>query len=345
MKGYKVFNSDWTCRGFQYAVGETFIEIVTPRCCNAGFHFCADLKECFHYYAFDPDCKIAEVEALGEIDAAENGSKYCTNKIKIIRELSWEEALKIVNSGRGNTGLGNSGNKNSGSYNSGAGNTGNRNSGNYNSGDGNTGVWNSGDDNSGNYNSNNNNLGSCNSGHNNLGRSNSGDYNSGNYNSGGYNLGRYNSGNFNLGYFNSGHCNSGGYNSGDFNSGSYNSGYWNKTNYSNGCFNTEEPKILMFNKPSNWTLQDWLNSKARYLLNKIGYQNCIWIDLYHMTDEEKAQHPEYKTTRGYLKKDDKTKYSQNWWKDLTDFNKNVIKSLPNFDADIFKEITGIDVTI
>lgn len=24
MKGYKVFNSDWTCRGFQYNVGEIY---------------------------------------------------------------------------------------------------------------------------------------------------------------------------------------------------------------------------------------------------------------------------------------------------------------------------------
>lgn len=23
VKGYKVFNADWTCRGFQYVVGET----------------------------------------------------------------------------------------------------------------------------------------------------------------------------------------------------------------------------------------------------------------------------------------------------------------------------------
>ena len=24
IKGYKVFNHDWTCRGFQYEVGKTF---------------------------------------------------------------------------------------------------------------------------------------------------------------------------------------------------------------------------------------------------------------------------------------------------------------------------------
>ena len=30
MKGYKVFKPDWTCRGFQYSVGKTFEEDMTP---------------------------------------------------------------------------------------------------------------------------------------------------------------------------------------------------------------------------------------------------------------------------------------------------------------------------
>ena len=40
VKGYKVFNPDWTCRGFKYAVGETFEEEVELSVCNRGFHFC-----------------------------------------------------------------------------------------------------------------------------------------------------------------------------------------------------------------------------------------------------------------------------------------------------------------
>lgn len=53
MVGYKVFNSDWTCRGFQYEVGMTYSMNKKPVCCEVGYHFCKDLKDCFNYYDFD----------------------------------------------------------------------------------------------------------------------------------------------------------------------------------------------------------------------------------------------------------------------------------------------------
>ncbi len=62
-----------------------------------------------------------------------------------------------------------------------------------------------------------------------------------------------------------------------------------------------------------------------------------------MTDEEKEKHPEYKTTRGYLKPVDIWKDAVDKWKKLTEKEKAVVMSIPNFDKEIFKEITGIDV--
>lgn len=140
VKGYKVFNADWTCRGFQYVVGETFEEDVIPSCYDKGFHFCTKVSDCFNYYPFDSNNKVAEVEAIGEIDTGSVDSICCTNKIRIVRELSWNEVLEIVNTGKGCTGL-----HNSGDYNSGNRNSGDYNSGNYNSGDCNSGDYNSGD--------------------------------------------------------------------------------------------------------------------------------------------------------------------------------------------------------
>ena len=263
MKGYKVFNSDWTCRGFQFEVGKVFEEDVTPVCCDRGFHFCTKASDCFRYYSFDPNNKVAEVEALGDIDAQDDDSKYCTNKIHIIREITWQEVLDLVNLGKACTGLCNSGD---------------RNSGNWNSGDRNSGNW------------------------------------------------------------NSGNCNSG-----DRNSGDCNSGDWNKTCFSNGCFNTESPKIFLFNKPSDWTYQDWLNSDARYILMDCPSNVLSWIWEDDMTDEEKEQHPEYSVTGGFLKHIEKETGRQMWWDGLSDRKKTIVMNLPNFDKDIFKEITGIDV--
>ena len=311
VKGYKVFNPDWTCKGKQYTCPGTFEEDVNPSVCNVGMNFCENAADCFNYYAFDPNNRVAEVIAHGTV--AEGEDKCATNKLEIVREIPWTEVLEIVNTGKGNSGNRNSGNRNSGNY----------NSGNYNSGNCNSGNWNSGDYNSGNYNS---------------GNRNSGDYNSGNYNSGNCNSGDYNSGNYN-----SGNRNSGNYNSGDYNSGDYNSGNWNVTSFSGGCFNTEQPKIYMFNKPSDWTLQNWTDSRARYLLNQIDDCTLEYVWFGSMTDEEKEAHPEAKTAGGYLKERTTADNARKWWAGLDAADRNEILSLPNFNAELFKKITGIDI--
>ncbi len=266
VKGYKVFNPDWTCKGKQYTCPGTFEEDVNPSVCNVGMHFCKNAADCFRYYDFNPNNHVAEVIAHGTV--AEGEDKCATNKLEIVREIPWAEVLEIVNTGKACTGRCNSGNCNSGNCNSG-----NRNSGNRNSGD----------------------------------------------------------------------CNSGDWNSGDCNSGNRNSGDWNKTSFSNGCFNTVSPKIYMFNKPTDWTFEQWFNCRARYLLNQI--EDCpleyVWFDT--MTDEEKAAHPEAETTGGYLKERTTADNARKWWAGLSADDRNIIFSLPNFDAAIFKEITGIDV--
>ena len=285
-KGYKVFNPDFTCRGFQYEVGKTYEEDVVPNACEVGFHFCQKLADCFSYYDFNPNNKVAEIEALGDIDEGDN--KCCTNKITIVQEITWQEVLEMVNTGKGDTGLCNSGNRNSGNRNSG-----NRNSGDYNSGD---------------YNS-----GNCNSGNRNSGNCNSGDYNSGNLNSG------------------------------DYNSGNLNSGDWNKTSFSAGVFCTEQPKLIMFNKPTEMTFGEWRNSGACRLLDRIDFRPIEFIWSSDMTDEEKATHPDWETIQGYLKKRDISECCHDWWMNLNMDEKRVIQNMPNFDAKIFKEITGVRV--
>ena len=140
IKGYKVFDPNWTCRGKKYECPGMFEEDVTPSCCNYGIHFCQNLADCFYYYDFNPENKVAEVIAIGDTDT--NGIKICTNKLKIIREIQWEEVLRIVNTGDYNTGYRNTGDYNTGYCNSGNCNSGDRNTGNYNTGYCNTGDYN-----------------------------------------------------------------------------------------------------------------------------------------------------------------------------------------------------------
>ena len=64
----------------------------------------------------------------------------------------------------------------------------------------------------------------------------------------------------------------------------------------------------------------------------------------NMSDEEKKQNPEYKTTGGYLKVFEFKEACKNMWDSWTDDEKHrVITELPNFDADKFEQITGINV--
>ena len=136
IKGFKVFNPDWTCRGFQYKVGETFVHNGNIEMCGAGFHFCQKASDCFNYYNFNSQNKVAEVEALGLVET--QGDKSVTDKIKIIREIEWSELLTIVNDGKNCTGL-----QNTGDWNTGDRNTGNCNTGDWNSTNYSTGFFNS----------------------------------------------------------------------------------------------------------------------------------------------------------------------------------------------------------
>ena len=289
--GFKVFRPDWTCdpTGYnpkQYTCPGKFEEEGELDVCGHGMHFCQTAADCFNYYSFNSENKVAEVIAYGEVRT--EGDKSCTDKLEIVREIPWDEVLRIVNLGKNCTGRCNTGNCNTGDCNTGNRNTGNRNTGNRNTGNRNTGDWNTGD---------------------------------------------WNTGNRNTGDWNTGDCNTGDCNTGD----------WNKSSFNTGCFNTEEQKIMLFNKPSNMTYSEWLDSDARYLLNQIPKDVVEWVYEEDMTDEEKAAHPTYETTGGYLKVLDESECGQLWWGSLSDRRKEIIKAIPNFDAEIFFQCTGVRV--
>ncbi|CBK95339.1 Pentapeptide repeats (8 copies) [Agathobacter rectalis M104/1] len=341
VKGFKVFHSDWTCspngHTKQYTCPGKFEEEGELDICSHGMHFCQTAADCFNYYSFNSENKVAEVIAYGDVST--DGDKSCTDKLEIVREIPWDEVLRIVNIGKNCTGRCNTGDYNTGYY-----NTGDYNTGYYNTGDYNTGYYNTGDYNTGYYNTGDCNTRYYNTGDYNTGNCNTGDRNTGNNNTGNCNVGDRNTGSMNTGDWNTGNCNTGYYNTGYGNTGDYNTGDWNKSSFNTGCFNTEEQKIMLFNKPSDITYREWIDSDARDLLNQIPKDVVEWVDEEDMTDEEKAAYPTYETIGGYLKTLDESESGQLWWNELSDCNKQIIKSIPNFDPDIFYECTGIKVT-
>ena len=160
--GFKVFRPDWTCdpTGYnpkQYTCPGKFEEEGELDVCGHGMHFCQTAADCFNYYSFNSENKVAEVIAYGEVRT--EGDKSCTDKLEIVREIPWDEVLRIVNLGKNCTGRCNTGNRNTGNR-----NTGNRNTGDWNTGNRNTGNWNTGNRNTGDWNTGNRNTGDCNTG-------------------------------------------------------------------------------------------------------------------------------------------------------------------------------------
>ena len=93
VRGYKGFNADMTCQGFKYEIGQTYEMDGEIKPCSRGFHFCRNMADVLNYYA-EKDCRYAEVEAHGEVIDSDN--KSVTNKLRIIRELTWAEVLETM---------------------------------------------------------------------------------------------------------------------------------------------------------------------------------------------------------------------------------------------------------
>ena len=98
MIGYKLFTPEWTAvKGngvYQYEVGKCYEEPEKPQARHNGFHFCKNLIDCFGYYGIEVHNRIALIDAYGDI--SESGTAYATNKIKIVKEIPWKDAVGII---------------------------------------------------------------------------------------------------------------------------------------------------------------------------------------------------------------------------------------------------------
>ncbi len=93
---YKGFESDMTCRGFQYEVGKQYEHKGKVEVCKSGFHACENPMDVLDYYApCDGNGKqrrYCKVEQSGAIDT--DGGKTCSSKIHIAAEIGLDGLVK-----------------------------------------------------------------------------------------------------------------------------------------------------------------------------------------------------------------------------------------------------------
>ncbi|MFR8683872.1 MAG: hypothetical protein ACLVFN_10390, partial [Enterocloster sp.] len=91
--GYKVFGPGWLCENSSLRdVDSRDGEIIVY---GFGMDFYKSLTECFKYYDFDNNNRVAEVVASQNIKT--EGDRSFADEIYIIREIPWDEVERIVN--------------------------------------------------------------------------------------------------------------------------------------------------------------------------------------------------------------------------------------------------------
>ncbi|HHW90974.1 MAG TPA: hypothetical protein GX745_08750 [Clostridiales bacterium] len=93
IKGYKGFDQNLKCQGFQYEVGKEYKHEGEVKCCKSGFHFCENPIDVFFYYA-PAGSRYCEVEGSGDIDRDSDDSKVACSELKIGREVGLKELIE-----------------------------------------------------------------------------------------------------------------------------------------------------------------------------------------------------------------------------------------------------------
>ncbi|MDX8872146.1 hypothetical protein SM253_20235 [Salmonella enterica] len=91
---FKGFNKDLKCRGFQFAIGETFHHDGKVEACGSGFHACECPFDVFSYYP-PAESRYAETISFGITDREEIGdTKIASASITIKAELTLPQFIQ-----------------------------------------------------------------------------------------------------------------------------------------------------------------------------------------------------------------------------------------------------------
>ena len=86
IKGYKGFDKNMKCRGFQYETGKDYQHDGNITCCHSGFHFCTNPFDVLAYYA-PANSRFCEVEGSGESAKEENDTKVSVSNLHVGFEI------------------------------------------------------------------------------------------------------------------------------------------------------------------------------------------------------------------------------------------------------------------
>ncbi|HNB06457.1 MAG TPA: hypothetical protein PKV97_11050, partial [Thauera aminoaromatica] len=92
---YKGFGADWTCRGYQYAVGKTYAHEGAVQACESGFHACEYPLHVLRYYR-PGTSRFAVVEQSGQIARHGDDSKVASSRIAIKAEIDIAGLIKAA---------------------------------------------------------------------------------------------------------------------------------------------------------------------------------------------------------------------------------------------------------
>ena len=85
---YKGFDKNLCCRGFQYEVGQEYVQEGEIKCCENGFHACTNPFDVLHYYTASGRNRFCIVEQSGSIRINNSrDTKQSSSKIKIKAEI------------------------------------------------------------------------------------------------------------------------------------------------------------------------------------------------------------------------------------------------------------------
>ena len=92
---YKGFDSNWQCRGFQFAVGQTYTHEGEVKACASGFHACEYPLDVFRYYP-PTSSKFAVVQQSGGVARHTEDSKIASSTLTVSAALDLPGIIKAA---------------------------------------------------------------------------------------------------------------------------------------------------------------------------------------------------------------------------------------------------------